>query len=135
MGIFFQISSKLQIISFYDNSIQKVEANLLSNLNELKRVDFRYNHCINVLAATPEAIESLKIELITQCQTVETSTINISSTTIDSDQCLPRCTNSEVAPRQDMTSLEEEQFQRVRRLENIVRELESEILDPCTCSL
>lgn len=67
-GNLFDHSPKLQRIIFFNNLIQRVEDNLLSNLNELIYVDFVGNLCIDFVAETPEQIESLKTQLIRQCR-------------------------------------------------------------------
>lgn len=63
----FQNSPKLLYLSFANNSIQTVGVDLLSKLNYLTSADFRGNICIDTFAETPEEIENLKVQLITQC--------------------------------------------------------------------
>lgn len=67
----FQNTPKLQIMAFYRNSIKNVGAVLFSNLNELKKIDFGTNTCINILAQTPEEFENLKAQLIEKCPPLE----------------------------------------------------------------
>lgn len=158
-GNLFQNSRRLQQISFYYSSIRNVGANLLSNLNELTRVDFRGNSCIDIEARSPQQIENLKAQLITQCPPLGTTvspqtTTTVSTTTTESGQCLARCSINEEADalRRDLTNLNDEhksvkeeqekridnlenlaeqQAQRIVNLESLVRELAT---SPCSCN-
>lgn len=87
----FQYSPKLRWISFEGNSILKVGIGLLSSLNELTYINFLNNPCINVQAYTPELIENLQQQLLTQCQSVDTTeespnTVTVASTVLDTTE-------------------------------------------------
>lgn len=82
-GDLFNNSLKLERIYFNNNLIQSVGVNLLSNLNELAEVGFENNPCINIIARSPNQIELLKEQLITQCPELET-TDEPETTTTDS---------------------------------------------------
>lgn len=90
---------------------------LLSDLSKLIYVDFRFNPCINTYASSPQAIENLKAQLLTQCPPLEISTL--STTTANS--CSARCSINEETD--DLRA-------RIEELEKTVRELRA---NPCSC--
>lgn len=118
----FQYSPKLTRINFSENPIEFVGANLLSNLNQLTYADFRENDCIDMLATTPQKIESLKAKLLKEC---------LPSETAESAECLdPRCAiNEEVDYLKDFSiyhsALIEKLLERIAELEMQVHEMGS----------
>jgi hypothetical protein len=66
-GNLFSSNLKLQYIDFSRNSLAVVGANLLGNLKSLNAVDFLQSNCINVRAATPQAIADLNVQLPLRC--------------------------------------------------------------------
>lgn len=130
-GDLFQNAPQLKWIDLSSNLIQNVGTNLLSNLNELTYISFIDNPCINSFANTPQEIENLKSQLLTQCPpltteapnttvTVPSTTDVVSSTTVD--PCIPRCSINEET---------DELRLRIEELEAIVREL---VANPCLCT-
>lgn len=114
----FIYSRKLQHIRLNNNLILNVGVNLLSNLNELKDIDFRNNLCINMEASKPEEIENLKTKLITQCPQL--------STTEEIDKLkrdLKALTRKHKISLEHQKTLAEKQFQRLENLEKIVSQL------------
>lgn len=117
-GDLFQQSPRLAFIDFQGNLIENVGANLLSNLNELTFVSFINNPCINEFATTPYQIESLRVQLLTQCPPLDEPTEEPETTV---ETCTARCSIDDEVD--DLTALAEEQALRIENLEEVVREL------------
>lgn len=111
-GDLFQNSPRIAHVTFRDNLIQNVGVGLLSNLTELAYVNFNNNTCIDTFANTPETIEDLRAELLTQCPPLGSETTT-PMTTVDSDQCSA-----------------ERQAERIENLQAAVREIAE---NPCSC--
>ena len=69
---------RLQFVDFGNNSLGRVGQGLLSNLTELKWALFQRNPCINIVAATPDAIEELNNVFEIQCPVSPGIAINCS---------------------------------------------------------
>lgn len=63
----FRNNPKLRLIDFDRNSLQSVGPDLLTNLKDLRSVDFSNNICINQRATTEEDIKNLNIQLPISC--------------------------------------------------------------------
>jgi hypothetical protein len=70
----FSSNLKLQYIDFSRNALAVVGPNLLGNLKSLSAVEFLLNKCINVRAATPQAIADLNVQLPIRCRAPATTT-------------------------------------------------------------
>lgn len=88
-GNLFEFTPNLRFIGLSSNSIQHVGGGLLNGLQNLQRVDFGYNTCINRIAWDSSEIPSLIEALRVNCPDIETTT-KITTTTIPSTNP-PRC--------------------------------------------
>lgn len=135
-GDLFQYTPKLEWVDFERNQIANVGEDLLANLENLKRVWFHANTCIDSSAESPQAIQELKQALLTQCPFLVTT--QTSSTT---DDCNVRCTvNEEIdgltAKLGDQSRINDE-FQetiqnserRIHALEDLVAKSDERILE------
>jgi Leucine rich repeat len=66
-GSLFQNNPKMKYISFIDNKITKVGSNLLTRLEHLTYVDFKYNNCISKSADNRTSVLELVEELKEKC--------------------------------------------------------------------
>lgn len=64
----------MAFIGFQNNKIKYVGANLLENLEKLKRANFQENVCINKFAIDGSEMEKLIEELKKKCKALENST-------------------------------------------------------------
>lgn len=76
---------------FHRNLLKEVGQDLLTGLDYLKIVDFRFNQCISTRANTSELIQELKIQLQIQCPILDTSSTSMISTTKKPRKCPPDC--------------------------------------------
>lgn len=96
----FQATPKISDISFTMNQITNVGQGIFDNLNELREIRFQMNTCIDSFATTPQAISTIKQQLLTQCPPLATTilpTTSSSPRTTTEDACNVRCTaNQEI---------------------------------------
>lgn len=63
----FQSSTNLEYVDLGNNLVRNVASDLFTGLTELRWVFFQRNPCIDIIAATPEAIQELSALLVGQC--------------------------------------------------------------------
>jgi hypothetical protein len=64
----FDFNLELEFISFDDNNLKFIEANLLNSLTKLRKAEFDSAGCINSDADSPEKLRQLKEELEIKCK-------------------------------------------------------------------
>jgi len=160
-GDLFKYSPNLQRIVLDGNLITNVGEDLLTGLTQLTYANFQNNPCINILADTPEGIESLKTALQLQCPPLATTTVPPTTTsttpltttsdpptttisTTTPNNCYIRCTVNEetdelrrqVDALADANAKFEERFleqeNRIDELERLIRELCLNTSLPCS---
>lgn len=97
-GNFFTNKNELSFISFMDNKINFVGANLLDGLSSLNRVDFSGNECINQTAFQGPSINDLKDALITQCPAIISTTDLVTTTDFSTTNDLTTTTTTTKSP-------------------------------------
>lgn len=93
-GDLFEHTERLQFIRFFNNSITNVGYEFLDDLDDLQRVNFQSNFCIDFDADTPVRIQQLKLQLLLQCTPLSTTslaTTTLSTTEETSLECSPEC--------------------------------------------
>jgi hypothetical protein len=77
-GDVFKYTPNIQFLGLNDNLIERTSSNVLNSLSALSTAYFGGNKCINMNAATPAAILSLKQTLASQCSVDQTCSLRCS---------------------------------------------------------
>lgn len=91
-GDLFRHTQLLEYIDLSENAIENVGSDLLTSLTHLKEVNFLDNACINELAATPQALSILKLQLSMSC--AQAGATDITSTSAEFTTSLPEVTST-----------------------------------------
>lgn len=136
-GNLFQFTRKLREINFSGNFLDQVGYDLLTGLNNLTRVYFQNNPCVDEYANTPEQIEDLNLQLPILCpHSVPTPTQSTVTTTQPASTStaaqLPSTTTISTTANPNECPNTCALNNRMEEIEKQMRELNS---SPCTCKL
>lgn len=136
-GNLFQFTRKLREINFSGNLLEQVGYDLLTGLNNLSRVYFENDLCIDTYANTPDQIEDLNLQLPILCPHSAPTPTQSTSTTTQPDSTSTTTQLASTSPISTTTNPNEcpntcALNDRMEEIEKQVRELNS---SPCTCKL